>query len=218
MNDWNIQSRSRQCHECEQGFDDQQIYHSLLFSEQEEYARKDVCEACWRSHYADGSGDTKGFVSHWRGKYISPPPPPPEAIRKDTAENLLRKLVEKSLPEYAGALYILAVMLERKRVLKVRDQIKTDGNRTFVYEHAKNGDVYTIAEPDLRLDQLEKIQYIVADLMENGLPWEKDEATESEDSSEESGTNNSDEAAADGSDPIEASSQALEESVSHENN
>jgi hypothetical protein len=218
MNDWNIQSRSRQCHECEQGFEDQQIYHSLLSSEQGEYSRKDVCETCWQTQFAAASGAAKGFVSHWRGRYLAPPPPPPEAIRKDTAESLLRKLVEKNLPEYAGALYILAVMLERKRVLKVRDQIKKDGSRIFVYEHAKNGDVFTIAEPDLRLDQLEKIQYIVADLMENGLPDEQNDETESEDNKEASGANHSDEAVADGNDPIEPSSQALEESVSHENN
>lgn len=207
MNDWNIQSRSRLCHECEQGFEDQQIYHSLLFIDQGEYARKDVCESCWISQYSAGSGATKGFVSHWRGRYVSPPPPPPEAIRKDTAESILRKLVEKNLTEYAGALYILAVMLERKRVLKVRDQIKKAGNRVFVYEHAKNGDVFTIAEPDLRLDELEKIQHIVADLMENGLPDEKTDTTESEGG--EAPENNIEA-------PEETPGQPLEESVSNE--
>jgi hypothetical protein len=207
MNDWNIQSRSRLCHECEQGFEDQQIYHSLLFIDQGEYARKDVCESCWISQYSAGSGATKGFVSHWRGRYVSPPPPPPEAIRKDTAESILRKLVEKNLPEYGGALYILAVMLERKRVLKVRDQIKKAGNRVFVYEHAKNGDVFTIAEPDLRLDELEKIQHIVADLMENGLPDDTTDTTESEGG--EAPENNIEA-------PEETPGQPLEESVSNE--
>lgn len=207
MNDWNIQSRSRLCHECEQGFEDQQIYHSLLFIDQGEYARKDVCESCWISQYSAGSGATKGFVSHWRGRYVSPSPPPPEAIRKDTAESILRKLVEKNLPEYAGALYILAVMLERKRVLKVRDQIKKAGNRVFVYEHAKNGDVFTIAEPDLRLDELEKIQHIVADLMENGLPDDTTDTTESEGG--EAPENNIEA-------PEETPGQPLEESVSNE--
>lgn len=218
MNDWNIQSRSRLCHECEQGFEDQQIYHSLLSSEQGQYARKDVCETCWQSHYAAGSGATKGFVSHWRGRYISPPPPPPEAIRKDTAENILRKLVEKNLPEYAGALYILAVMLERKRVLKVRDQIKKNGSRVFVYEHAKNGDVFTIAEPDLRLDELEKIQHIVADLMENGLPEEQNEEPESEVRPEETDSTSREVAETGKKAAEEEPGQPLKESVSHEQN
>ncbi|MDG1890351.1 MAG: hypothetical protein P8L18_03480 [Verrucomicrobiota bacterium] len=173
MNDWNIQSRSRACHGCERGFEDQQVYHSLLFSRLDAYLREDVCDACWQSQFADTTGATKGFISHWRSHYKLPPPPSPEAIRKDTAESLLGQLTSRNAPEYAGALYILAVMLERKRVLKVRDQLKEGKRRIFVYEHSKSGDVYTIAEPDLRLEQLEKIQNDVAHLMENGLPQQE---------------------------------------------
>lgn len=219
MNDWNIQSRSRLCHECEEGFKDQQIYHSLLFTEQGEYARKDICETCWQSQFAVATGAAKGFVSHWQGRYQVPPPPPPEAIRKDTAENLLKKLVEKNIPEYAGALYILAVMLERKRVLKVRDQIKKPEGRVFVYEHAKNGDVFTIAEPDLRLDQLEKIQYIVGDLMENGLPDERPTVSETSDETEasESASIGEIQSESEGDQIDQPSIQPLQESVAHEN-
>ena len=172
MNDWNIQSRSRLCHGCEKGFEDQQIYHSLLFTENSVYARQDVCDTCWKNQFSDASGASKGFISHWRGRFRTPPPPPPEAIRKDTAETLLRKLAEQNIPEYAGALYILAVMLERKRILKVRDQVREKGKRIFIYEHPKTGDVFTIPEPDLSLEQLERIQHDVAELMENGLPDE----------------------------------------------
>ena len=174
MNDWNIQSRSRLCHGCESGFEDQQIYHSLLFTQSGNYERQDVCDPCWKSQFSDTSGAAKGFVSHWRGRFQSPPPPPPEAIRKDTAESLLKKLAEKNLPQYSGALYILAVMLERKRVLKVRDQVREKGQRIFIYEQPKTGDVFTIAEPGLSLEQLERIQYDVAELMENGLPDDLD--------------------------------------------
>jgi hypothetical protein len=65
--------------------------------------------------------------------------------------------------------YILAVMLERKRVLKIKEQIIRDGQRVFVYEHPKTGDVFTIADPNLQLDQLEQVQHDVAGLLEHGL-------------------------------------------------
>ena len=41
------------------------------------------------------------------------PPPPSEPIQKQTAESLLRKLIELNDPKYIAAGYILAVMLER---------------------------------------------------------------------------------------------------------
>ena len=50
-----------------------------------------------------------------------PPPPAPEAIRKENAESLLRKLMERGDPRFSAASYILAVVLERKRLLKKWD-------------------------------------------------------------------------------------------------
>ena len=60
-------------------------------------------------------------------------------------------------------------MLERKRMLKVKEQIVRDGKRVFIYEQPKTGDIFTIADPDLRLDQLEAVQRDVAALLEHGL-------------------------------------------------
>ena len=60
-------------------------------------------------------------------------------------------------------------MLERKRILKVKEQIVRDGKRVFIYEQPATGDVFTIADPDLRLDQLEAVQRDVAALLEHGL-------------------------------------------------
>ena len=60
-------------------------------------------------------------------------------------------------------------MLERKRILKVKEQLKREGQRIFIYEQPKTGDIFTIADPDLRLDQLEAVQRAVAQLLEHGL-------------------------------------------------
>jgi hypothetical protein len=168
MTDWNIQSRAHACESCGKPFADQAPYHTLLFDEKAGFRRSDVCAACWQSQFSEGARDRKGFVSHWQGVYEAPPPPV-EPIRKETAETLLRRLIELNDPAYAAAGYILAVMLERKRILKVKEQLLQEGRRVFVYEHPKSGDVFTIADPALRLDELEAVQHQVAGLMENGL-------------------------------------------------
>ena len=169
MTDWNIQSRAHACQACSATFVDKQPYHTLLFDERQGYQRVDVCEACWAAQYSQGASDRKGFISHWQGVYAAPPVGEPEPIKKETAETLLRKLVEKQEPEHAAACYILAVMLERKRLLKVQSQLKQDGRRVFVYEQPKTGDLFTIPDPDLQLDQLEAVQRDVAHLLEHGL-------------------------------------------------
>ena len=169
MIDWNIQSRAHACQSCNKPFADKEAFHTLLFDQKHGYERLDVCEACWNSQYSQGATDRKGFISHWQSIYTVPPAAAPDAIAKDTAETLLRKLVERNEPEHAAARYILAVMLERKRLLKVKAQLKEDGRRIFIYEYPKTGDLFNIADPDLQLDQLEAVQRDVAYLLEHGL-------------------------------------------------
>ena len=168
MNEWNIQSRAHACEACGQPFADRQVYHTLLFDEPPELRRSDICEACRQKQNAGDARSQAGFISHWQGIYEAPPPVS-DPIHKDTAETLLRKLIEQNDPRYAPAGYILAVMLERKRVLKVKEQIVNDGKRVFIYEQPGTGDVFTIADPNLRLDQLEAVQRDVAALLEHGL-------------------------------------------------
>ena len=168
MNDWNIQSRAHACEACGKPFAGQEAYHTLLSEEKAGLRRTDICAGCWQNQFSDGARDRRGFISYWQGIYEAPPPVV-DPIHKDTAETLLRKLIEQNDPRYAPAGYILAVMLERKRVLKVKEQIVRDGRRTFIYEQPKTGDVFTIADPDLRLDQLEEVQRAVAALLEHGL-------------------------------------------------
>lgn len=169
MNEWNIQSRAHACQACERHFTDQQPYHTLLFDLKSEIQRLDICEACWAADHSQNARDRKGFISHWQGVYEAPPAAPPEAIQKENAESVLRKLIELNDPKFAAASYILAVMLERKRLLKVKEQFRREGQRIFVYEQPSTGDIFTIPDPDLQLNQLEAVQRDVADLLEHGL-------------------------------------------------
>ena len=169
MNDWNIQPRAPACEACAQPFADRQPLHTLLFDEHAENLRRmDICETCWQNQFSDGARQRKGFISHWQSIYEAPAPPA-DPIHRETAETLLRKLIEQNDPRYAPAMFILAVMLERKRVFKVKEQIVRDGKRVFIYEQPNTGDAFTIADPALRLDQLEEVQRDVAALLEQGL-------------------------------------------------
>lgn len=168
MTDWNIQSRAHACEACAKNFVDQEMFHTLLFDEKAAFRRIDVCQACWEKQFSDGARERKGFVSYWHGIYEAPTPPS-EPIQRVTAESLLRKLIELNDPHYVPAAYILAVMLERKRLLKVKEQVVRDDLRLFIYEQPGTGDVFTIRDPNLQLNQLESVQHDVAALLEHGL-------------------------------------------------
>ena len=157
MTEWDIQPRSDACTACQKSFADKEAYHTLLRMDASGYQRRDLCAAC----YANAPRD--GVLSYWQGEYKLPAPPPAEPIQKETAETLLRKLVESTDPAHAAARYILAVMLERKRILKHRDTVREQkGDELLIYEHASTGESFTIPDPRLRLDQLAQVQQEIA--------------------------------------------------------
>jgi hypothetical protein len=169
MNEWNLQSRAHACQACHKAFADREPYHTLLFEEKQEYRRLDICHGCWDAQYREGASDRKGFISQWQGVYQVPPAAPPDAIQKESAEGLLRKLIETDDPKHGPVCYILAVMLERKRLLKVKEQIQRDGRRVFIYEQPRTGDIFTITDPNLQLNQLEEVQRATAELLAHGV-------------------------------------------------
>jgi hypothetical protein len=167
--DWNIQSRAHACSECGARFADPETLHPLLFRDAEGFSRVDVCVKCGEGQVAEGVNHRRGVISHWQTVHVIPPREP-EPIQRASAETLLRQLLERNLPEFTGACFVLAVMLERKRVLKPKGRSTEDGRRVLHYEHAKSGDLFHIVDPDLQLDQLETVQRQVAHLLEHGLP------------------------------------------------
>lgn len=169
MIDWNIQPRACACQSCSRPFRDGQPYHTLLFDDRVRYRRQDVCEGCWQTQFSLAT-DRRGFVSYWQGVYQAPPPKAPEPIQRETAETLLRKLMAQNDPRHLATTYILAVMLERKRLLKVKDQLVSHGQRTFIYEHTRTGEMFSIPDPGLRLDQLDQVQRDVAALLAQANP------------------------------------------------
>lgn len=162
MTEWDLQPRASACTTCHQPFPDKSRYHTLLAYAAGVYTRRDLCAACF------ARADRSNVVSYWQGEYKMPPPPPPEPIQRENAESLLRKLLASPEPAHGPARYILAVMLERKRILKHRDTIRTaEGQNVLIYEHRETGESLQIPDPNLRLDQLGEIQEQILRLLES---------------------------------------------------
>ncbi|MFM8879851.1 MAG: hypothetical protein ACKOKG_12085 [Verrucomicrobiota bacterium] len=174
--EWHIQSRAHACQRSGRQFQDGETYHTLLLDTKAGFERMDLCVEAFREASPELMAQSN-LVSHWKGVYEAPPPVPPEAIRKDDAESLLRRLLENRDPRHVASAFILAVMLERKRILRVKGQSRDSGRRIFVYEHPKSGDLFSIIDPDLQLHQLEAVQREVAHLLEHGLPEETSSAS-----------------------------------------
>lgn len=169
MLEWNIQSRAHQCQLSGKSFADGESYHTVLLDAKIGFERLDLSAAAWKEHGPEII-QRPNFISHWVGTYEARPAAAPDAILKDDAESLLRALLERKDARFVPAAFILAVMLERKKILRVKSQVREGHRRVLVYEHVKTGDILLINDPDLQLSQLETVQHDVAHLLEHGLP------------------------------------------------
>ncbi len=161
--DWSITHRSERCAVTGVAFTDGECFYTLLFHDKDTYRREDVSEAAFKLR-----NDNIQPYSMWRSKFEPPPPPAPEALGKQTAEDLLRRYMEESSPQHAAARYLLAAMLERKRMLKEIETKRENGTITRIFENTKTGEVFVIPDPQLRLDQIEQVQQEVAALLSPG--------------------------------------------------
>jgi len=162
QNDWDIKGRAHACARTGQPFSEGDFFYTLLYREKDGFRREDLSEQAW----ADRNDNIQPF-SFWRSKYEPPAPPPPEPIRKDDAEGMLRELLARSEPETLNAAYILALMLERKKVLVPAESSEPD---LLVYTHSKSGETFVVRNPALSLDQIPAVQRQVSELLAGGLP------------------------------------------------
>lgn len=167
MEEWKIQPRGDACTACQRPFEPKETCHTVLADRAGQFTREDLCIACWQGQGGPDVRARVGVVSLWQGRYEPPAPPPPDPLPRQDAESILRRMMDRNAPEEAEARYILAVMLERKRVFRHRETRRGDPS-LLIYEHAATGEAFIIPDPGLRLEQLEDVQKRVSAMLAGG--------------------------------------------------
>jgi hypothetical protein len=158
-NEWAIKHRADTCAVTHRPFAAGENFYTLLFRDGDGYRREDLSEEAWQ-----GRNENIQPFSFWKTRYEPLPPQAPEPLAKENAEQLFRRLITSENPP-ANACYVLAAMLERKRVLKHVRTENAANKRVLIYEHGISGDVFIVPDPQLRLDELESVQDEVAQLL-----------------------------------------------------
>lgn len=160
--EWNIRSRGHVCTLCQKPLVDHAPVISVLKEVSSGYERFDCHPECWKASPRDWEP-----FSFWDGVYLAPvKEEKKEPLRKEDAGELLRHLMTLDDPAMKNVVYVLAVMLERSKILIERDRKEQpDGTIRRVYEDRKNGDTFVILDPRIRLENLPEVQRQVVALL-----------------------------------------------------
>ena len=160
--EWNIRSRGHACTVCGKPLVDKTPMVSALKETTGGYERFDCHPECWKTLERDWEP-----FSFWDGVYLAPTKEAKsQPLKKEDAGELLRQLITMDDPAMKNVIYVLAVMLERSKILVERDQKEQeDGTIRRVYEDRKQGDTFVILDPRIRLENLAEVQSQVIALL-----------------------------------------------------
>jgi hypothetical protein len=162
---WHIKSRSHQCVVTGKPFADGDSIIAAIFPDPESsgWLRKDYSVEGWDQRDKD---DGEKF-SQWKTIYKAPVAHERVGVTKESPIDLLRRMVDEDEESTEKVRFILAVMLERQKILVEKDTQVVPSGILRVYEHRKEGDVFLIRDPNVALDQVEAMQQEVLDLLES---------------------------------------------------
>lgn len=167
MADWNIRPRSTTCSACGAPFAIGDKGHSLLLLEHEQWVRLDFCVACFtaqRERFTRNQANAWTFVVSPQQKHKSTTE---EVVKRETAEHLLRTLIQRNRAQDVGMIYILAILLERnKQFVERRTTFDEEGRRVRMYEQRATGDVFAILDPELQPIDVPPLQKRIVALLE----------------------------------------------------
>lgn len=88
-----------------------------------------------------------------------------EIVDRDDPESLLTSLIEQDEAHTENTRYILAIMLERKKILIETDSQKTRTGLLRIYEHRYSGEVFIVKDPQIPLSEVAPLQEEVQKLL-----------------------------------------------------
>jgi len=181
---WSIRSRAKECAVSGVAFEPSQKIRAAIFPDPDSsgYLRKDFTVEAWAAR----EGEDTPF-STWITTYHPPViEEKAEDVVEDDPETLLRRMVDEDEEHTENARYILAVMLERKKLLRETDTQQVPSGILRVYEHRKTGDVFIIKDPQIPLSEVDRVQEEIRELLDP-KPVEKIETVEPESAEEITG-------------------------------
>lgn len=166
MESWHIKAREHECSVTGASFEDGEGFYTALLPDPESsgYLRKDFSLEGWK----EGRGAVeREALSFWRSVYKVPVAEEKAVVmEKESAEALLQRLIEADEDHTENTRYILAVMLERQKLLKETDSQPTPTGILRIYEHRKTGEVFIVKDPNIPLSEVEAVQVEVMEMLD----------------------------------------------------
>lgn len=156
--DWRIGKKGQLCAACGVVFPFDTPFHSAIWLEGEGFQRKDLCVSCY-------AAAPEPPYSHWMTT-IPRPEDHKRAFDLGLAAEFLRKLASDTSPERAALAHLLALLLVRKRLVRVVDLPGAEPRARIEFHDGH--DAVEIPAPPLSEEDIPRLREALGHLLDFG--------------------------------------------------
>lgn len=150
MSDWSISRGDQKCVACSRDFAVKEEYFSALYDEDRQFVRRDYCPQCWDAQ------DKAKVYSFWKTRV-----PEKEETRKvvddEIVMNFFMRLQGETDATKVNFRYVLALLLMRKKILKLDDIRYDDRGEALIMKHREEGTEFVVYNPQLSEEQITQV-------------------------------------------------------------
>jgi hypothetical protein len=158
MIDYEIQRCSRRCAATDRELKSGEVCYSVLVPEGAAVVRRDYSSEAWQ-------GPPENAIASWKSTLVDPHAGRLHWAPNDVMLNYFERLIED--PAAEDARYVLALLLVRRRVLRLEAKEKDSTGRDVLVMHCgRNEANYRVAEASPTPERVSQIQQQLAELLQ----------------------------------------------------
>lgn len=148
--DWAMPRRADACTGCQHPFAVGETFHAYLYESAEGYARLDFCGGCTPP-------PDRAPVGSWKTRRSEPVPRSARTFDRRAVYEVFEQLEDSQDARRAQFRFVLALLLWRKKTLRL-ERTRNDGDgEVWEFVHAAAGTLHQVRRPELGEEQLEQL-------------------------------------------------------------
>ena len=167
--DYQMPRPGKVCSACERAFEVEERFRACLYEIDEGYERRDYCARC-------AVPDAPAPVGSWTSRRPAPAARKVQPFDREAIFNFFRRLEDPDTPEKVQFRFVLALLLWRKKVLKLDRSTQEDEREFWEFGMKATGESHRVERPILAEDELERLSGQLEHLL-SGQPGELEALT-----------------------------------------
>ncbi len=162
--DWNMPKRADACAGCGREFGVGETIQAFLYAVPAGYERRDFCTQCQPP-------ESPLALGAWQTRRPEPVAAQVQRFDREAVFGFFERLEGATDPSHGQFRFVLALLLWRKKVLKLERATAADGREVWEFVAAGSGATYRVPRPELDEAQLENLSTQLERLL-SGQPGE----------------------------------------------